>query len=105
MLVGVKVALKLWLIILKSREKLEKIFLNKNCSKESNLNFLFHNLSSQMKGWKDIKAVRFEFEFTSYTVPSDRISNMEYGTRNREDRICNIDNGVGGIREEWTLFI
>jgi hypothetical protein len=66
MLVGVNVALKLWLIILKSRIKLEKIFFNKNCSKESNLNFLFYNLSSQMKGWKDIKAVWFEFEFTSY---------------------------------------
>jgi hypothetical protein len=30
---------------------------------------------------------------------------MEYGTRNTEERICNIDNGVDGIREEWTLFI
>ncbi len=66
MLVGVKVALKLWLIILQSRGKLEKKIFNKNCSKESNLHFLFYNLSSQMKGWKDIKAVRFEFEFTSY---------------------------------------
>ncbi len=65
MLVGVKVALKLWLIILKSKIKLEKNLLNKNCSKESNLILLFYNLSSQMKGWKDIKAVRFEFEFTS----------------------------------------
>ena len=65
MLVGVKVALKLWLIILNSRVKLEKKFFNKNCLKESNLNFLFYNLFSQMKGWKDIKAVRFEFEFTS----------------------------------------
>jgi hypothetical protein len=65
MLVGVKVALKLWLIFLKSRIKPE-IFFYKNCSKESHLNFLFYNLSSQMKGWKDIKAVRFEFEFTSY---------------------------------------
>jgi hypothetical protein len=58
MLVGVKVALKLWVIILKSRIKLEKFFFNKNCSKESNLN-------SEMKGWKDIKAVRFEFKVTS----------------------------------------
>ncbi len=38
----------------------------KNCSKESNLNYLFHNLSSQMKGCKDNKAVRFEFKFTLY---------------------------------------
>jgi hypothetical protein len=70
MLVGVKVALKLWLIILKSRVKLEKIFKNKNCAKKGNLFFLFYNLSSQMKGWKDIKAVRFEFEFTSYRTSS-----------------------------------
>jgi hypothetical protein len=66
MLVGVKVAFKLWLIILKSRIKIEKSSFYKNCSKKSNLNFLFHNLSSQMKGWRDNKAVRFEFEFTSY---------------------------------------
>jgi hypothetical protein len=71
MLVGVKVALKLWLIILKSRVKLE-IF-----SKESNLNFLFYNLSSQMKGWKDINAVRFEFEFTSYTSHICRLQNLK----------------------------
>jgi hypothetical protein len=50
MLVGVKVALKLRLIILKSRIKLERSSFNKNCSKKSNLNYLFHNLSSQMKG-------------------------------------------------------
>ena len=68
MLVGVKVALKLWLNILKSRVKLEKKFLNKNCSKKSNLNYLFYNLSSEVKGKKDIKAVRFEFEFTLYTT-------------------------------------
>jgi hypothetical protein len=30
--------------------KARKIFLYKNCSKESNLNLLFYNLSSQMKG-------------------------------------------------------
>jgi hypothetical protein len=68
MLVRVKVALKLWLIILKSRVKLEKRTFYKNCSNESNLNYLFHNLSSQMKGWKDNKAVWFEFEFTSYAT-------------------------------------
>ncbi len=66
MLVGVKVALKLWLIILKSRFKIEKSLFYKNCSNKSNLNYLFNKLSSQMKGKKDIKAVRFEFEFTSY---------------------------------------
>ncbi len=66
MLVGVKVALKLWLIILKSRIKLEKSSFYKNCSKESSLNYLFYNLSLQMKGWKDNKAVLFEFKFTSY---------------------------------------
>ncbi len=40
-------------------------------TKESNLNYLFHNLSSQVKGQKDNQTVRFEFEFTSYiiTVP------------------------------------
>jgi hypothetical protein len=66
MLAGVKVALKLWLIILKSRFKIEKSSFYKNCSKKSNLNYLFHKLSSQVKGKKDIKAVRFEFKFTSY---------------------------------------
>jgi uncharacterized protein YfdQ (DUF2303 family) len=67
MLVGVNNALKLWLIILKSRFKIEKSSYFKNCSKESNLNDLFHNLSSQEKGKKDNQAVRFEFEFTSYS--------------------------------------
>jgi hypothetical protein len=66
MLVGVKVALQLWLIILKSRFKIEKSSFYKNGSKKSNLNYLFYKLSSQVKGKKDIKAVRFEFEFTSY---------------------------------------
>jgi hypothetical protein len=61
----VKVALKLWLIILKSRFKIEKSLFYKNCSKKSNVNYLFHNLSSEVKGKKDIKAVQFEFEFTS----------------------------------------
>jgi hypothetical protein len=50
MLVGVNVAFKLWLIILKSRIKIEKSSFNKNCSKKKNLNYLFHKLSSQMKG-------------------------------------------------------
>ncbi len=74
MLVGVKVALKLWLIILTSRFKIEKSSFYKNCSKKSNLNYLFNKLSSQMKGKKDIKAVRFEFEFTSYVVLSGFVS-------------------------------
>jgi hypothetical protein len=64
MLVGVKSALKFLLIILKSRFKIEKSSFYKNCSKEGNLNYLFHNLSSQVKGKKDNQAVRFEFEFT-----------------------------------------
>ncbi len=67
MLVGVKVALKLWLIIIKSRFKIEKSSFYKNCSKKNNLNYLFYKLSSKVKGKKDIKAVRFEFEFTSYS--------------------------------------
>jgi hypothetical protein len=66
MLVGVNSALKLWLIIPKSRFKIEKSSFYKNCLKESNLNYLSHNLSSQVKGKKDNQAVRFEFEFTSY---------------------------------------
>jgi hypothetical protein len=68
MLVGVKVALKLWLIIFKSRFKIEKSSFYKNSSKKSNLNYLFYKLSSQVKGIKDIKAVWFEFEFTSYIL-------------------------------------
>jgi hypothetical protein len=68
MLVGVKVALKLWLIILKSRFKIEKSSFYKNCSKKNNLNYLCYKLSSRVKGKKDIKAVRFEFEFTSYNT-------------------------------------
>ncbi len=74
MLVGVNSALKLWLIILKSRFKIEKSSFYKNCSKESNLNYLFHNLSSQLKGKKDNQAVRFEFEFTSYSVYKGTVS-------------------------------
>ncbi len=66
MLVGVNSALKLLLIILKPRFKIEKSSFYKNCSKESNLNYLFHNLLSQVKGKKDNQAVQFEFEFTSY---------------------------------------
>jgi hypothetical protein len=66
MLVGVKVALKLWLIILKSKVKLDKKMFSQKLFKREQLKFFFYSLSSQMKGWKDIKAVRFEFEFTSY---------------------------------------
>jgi hypothetical protein len=76
MLVGVKVALKLCLIILKFRIKLAKSSVYKNCSKESNLDYLFNNLSSHMKGWQDNKAVRFGFELTSYFSRLSPVSSL-----------------------------
>jgi hypothetical protein len=65
MLVGVKFAMSVWLIILKSKIKLENNFIYKICSKESHFIYLFHNLSSHMKDWQDNNAVQFRSEITS----------------------------------------
>ncbi len=40
-----------------------------------------------MKGWKDIKAVRFEFEFTSYIFPPFHICGLYTFERSKKKKM------------------
>ncbi len=82
MLEGVKCTMSFWMLILKSRRKLGKSFINKICLKNTHLNYLFYNLSSHMKSLIDNEAVRFGLERTLYfLIPLLILHRKQTGTR------------------------